>query len=150
MYRAEATKNQNIRGFCVVLGVLGHAVSSCVLAAPVGRPACRGNAAGNPAAMRGFAGYTPAMRTSPRNPFYVVLCVVGFVFTITAASSCLTVLRGVRPETARAAMTPLESVMHRHGTTLLTAELVVLAVATVGAVGLDEYRGRANARNKQS
>lgn len=82
------------------------------------------------------------MRKAPRNPFYVVLGVVGFLFTITAASSCLTVLRGVRPETARAAKSPLEVFMHRHGTAVLTGQLVVLAVATVGAVALDEYRTR--------
>jgi len=80
-----------------------------------------------------------------RNPFYAVLGVVGFLFTITAASSCLTVLRGVRPETARAAKTSLERLMDRHGTALLAGQLVVLAVATVGAVALDEYRSR----NKQ-
>jgi len=82
------------------------------------------------------------MRKAPRNPFYAVLGVVGFLFTITAASSCLTVLRGVRPETARAEKSPLEVFMHRHGTTVLTGQLVVLAVATVGAVALDEYRTR--------
>ena len=85
------------------------------------------------------------MRKGPRNPFYVVLGAVGFLFTITAASSCLTVLRGVRPETAGAAKSPLESLMDRHGTALLAGQLVVLAVATVGAVALDEYRSR----NKQ-
>ena len=83
-----------------------------------------------------------AMRKGPRNPFYIVLGIVGFLFTITAASSCLTVLRGVRPETARAAKTPLETLMDRHGTALLAGQLVVLAIATVGAVALDEYRGR--------
>lgn len=84
------------------------------------------------------------MRKSPRNPFYVVLGVVGFLFTITAASSCLTVLRGVRRETSRDAKVPLEVFMHKHGTALLTGQLVVLAVATVGAVALDEYRTRNN------
>jgi hypothetical protein len=82
------------------------------------------------------------MRKAPWNPFYVVLGVVGFLFTITAASSCLTVLRGVRPETARDAKSPLEVFMHKHGTALLTGQLAVLAVATVGAVALDEYRSR--------
>jgi hypothetical protein len=72
----------------------------------------------------------------------VPLGVVGFLFTITAASSCLTVLRGVRPETARDAKSPLEVFMHKHGTALLTGQLAVLAVATVGAVALDEYRSR--------
>jgi hypothetical protein len=50
----------------------------------------------------------------------------------------------VRRETAGAAKTPLETFMDRHGTTLLGGQLAVLAVATVGAVALDEYRGRNN------
>ena len=78
-----------------------------------------------------------------RNPFYVLLGVVGVAFTLTAVSSCLTVLRGVRPETARAAAAhPVEKLMDRHGTALLTGQLVVLAIATVGAVALDEYHAR--------
>lgn len=72
-----------------------------------------------------------------RNPFYALLGIAGFAFTVTATSYCLAVLRGVRPETARAASTGLMAVMDRHGTALLAAELVVLAVATVGAVAVD-------------
>ena len=72
-----------------------------------------------------------------RNPFYALLGIAGFAFTVTATSYCLSVLRGVRPETSRAASTGLMAVMDRHGTTLLVAELLVLAVATVGAVALD-------------
>jgi len=72
-----------------------------------------------------------------RNPFYVLLGLAGLAFTLTATSYCLSVLRGVRPETARLARTGLMSVMDRHGTTILVAELVVLAIATVGAVALD-------------
>lgn len=87
------------------------------------------------------------MRKASRNPFYIVLGVVGFVFTITAASSCLTVLRGVRRETAGAAKTGLETFMDRHGTALMAGQLAVLALATVGAVALDEYRGRKDPRN---
>ena len=33
-----------------------------------------------------------------KNPFYIVLGVIGFTFTITAASYCLSVLRGIRPK----------------------------------------------------
>lgn len=81
-----------------------------------------------------------------RNPFYLVLGLVGFLFTITASSYCISVLRGVRPETARAAKPhAFEQLMDRHGTALLAGQLVVLAVATVGAVALDEY----HARNKK-
>ncbi|MFM8291535.1 MAG: hypothetical protein ACKOC4_07530 [Planctomycetia bacterium] len=78
-----------------------------------------------------------------RNPFYALLGIAGFTFTVTATSYCLAVLRGVRPETSRAASTGLIALMDRHGTSLLVAELVVLAVATVGAVVLDErHEGR--------
>ena len=37
------------------------------------------------------------MSRPTRNPFYIVLGIIGFTFTITAASYCLSVLRGVRP-----------------------------------------------------
>ena len=83
------------------------------------------------------------MPRPPRNPFYIVLGLVGFLFTITASSYCVSVLRGVRPETAQAEKPHLfEVLMDRHGTALLTGQLVVLAVATVGAVALDEYHIR--------
>jgi len=76
-----------------------------------------------------------------RNPFYALLGIVGFAFTVTATSYCLSVLRGVRPETSRAASTGLMAMMDRHGTAILVGELVVLAVATVGAVALDTRSG---------
>ncbi|MFM7206998.1 MAG: hypothetical protein ACKO4T_10055 [Planctomycetaceae bacterium] len=77
-----------------------------------------------------------------RNPFYPVLGFVGFLFTITAASSCVSVLRGVRPETAGAAPHPLQQWMDRHGTTALAVELAILAVATVGSIAVDELGHR--------
>ena len=76
-----------------------------------------------------------------RNPFYPVLGIAGFLFTITAASYCVSVLRGIRPAATAAAPHPLEGLMDRHGTSLLVGELVVLAIATVGAVGLDHLEG---------
>jgi len=78
-----------------------------------------------------------------RNPFYVVLGIVGFLFTITAVSYCLAVLRVVRPTgPAAASMShPLHSLMDRHGAGILAAELVVLAIATVGAVWMDHVEG---------
>jgi hypothetical protein len=82
------------------------------------------------------------MRRPRRNPFYVILGVVGFVFTITAMSYCLSVLRGVRPETAAdRGSHPIEKLMDRHGTAILAAELAVLAVATVGAIAIDHVEG---------
>lgn len=76
-----------------------------------------------------------------RNLFYPLLGIVGFLFTITAASFCVSVLRGVRPETSREEPHPLQRLMDRHGTSILVGELVVLAIATVGAVGLDHLEG---------
>jgi hypothetical protein len=70
------------------------------------------------------------MQRPRRNPFYVVLGLVGFLFTITASSYCLFVLRGVRPETAQAA-----------GPHPFAGQLVILAIATVGAVAVDHYEG---------
>lgn len=76
-----------------------------------------------------------------RNPFYVLLGIVGFVFTITATSYCVSVLRGVRPMASPGTPSALEELMDRHGTAILVGELVVLAIATVGAVGLDHVEG---------
>jgi hypothetical protein len=79
-----------------------------------------------------------------RNPFYVVLGAVGFLFTITAMSYCLAVLRSVRPPTAvgmASAAHPLHALMDRHGAGILAAQLVVLAIATVGAVWMDHVEG---------
>ena len=82
-----------------------------------------------------------------RNPFYIVLGVIGFTFTITAASYCLSVLRGVRPQaTLEQKSHPLEELMDRHGTNLLTGQLIILAIATVGAVTVDHI----NQQKKQS
>jgi len=80
-----------------------------------------------------------------RNPFYIVLGIIGFTFTITAASYCLSVLRGVRPpETLEQKSHPLEELMDRHGTNLLTGQLIILAIATVGAVAVDHINDQKN------
>jgi hypothetical protein len=78
-----------------------------------------------------------------RNPFYAVLGIVGFLFTITAVSYCLAALRVVRPTgpTAAAMAHPLHALMDRHGAGILAAELLVLAIATVGAVWMDHVEG---------
>lgn len=78
-----------------------------------------------------------------RNPFYALLGIAGFVFTITATSYCMAVLRVVRPapQPVAAGIHPLHALMDRHGAGILAAELLVLAVATVGAVWLDHVAG---------
>ena len=77
-----------------------------------------------------------------RNPFYAMLGIAGFLFTITAASYCVSVLRGIRPEAAASRGTHfVERLMDRHGTAILGGELAVLAIATVGAVAVDHVAG---------
>ena len=78
------------------------------------------------------------MQRKKVNPFSVLLGIVGIAFTLTAACYCLFVLRGVRPETARAAPHLLERLIDRWGTTALVVELVALAVATFGSFAFDE------------
>ena len=91
------------------------------------------------------------MRKQPSNPFYIVLGIVGFLFTITAASYCMSVLRGIRPEpTAAQRNHPLEQLMDRHGTSLLAGQLVVLAIATVGAVAVDHFAGERLRRQREA
>jgi len=80
------------------------------------------------------------------NPFYAILGIVGFLFTITATSYCLFVLRGVRPESLSTAPHALERLMDRHGVTLLAGQLAVLAIATVGAVAVDHFEGERQSR----
>jgi len=85
-----------------------------------------------------------------KNPFYIVLGVIGFTFTITAASYCLSVLRGIRPQaTLTEKSHPLEEIMDRHGTSLLAGQLVILAIATVGAVAVDHVNGQNKPNSRQ-
>jgi hypothetical protein len=81
------------------------------------------------------------MARPPRNPFYAVLGIVGFAFTVTAAAYCVAVLRGVRPAAVTGGRHPLDRLMDDHGTTILVVEIALLAVATVGAIWLDHLAG---------
>jgi len=78
------------------------------------------------------------------NPFNVVLGIVGILFTITAMSYCVFVLRGVQAAGANASAPPaaFERLMDDYGTPILVAQLAVLAIATVGAVAFDDAEGR--------
>jgi hypothetical protein len=91
------------------------------------------------------------MSRQPRNPFYVILGVVGFAFTITAAAYCVSVLRGVRPETSGVRGDhPMERLFDQYGTMILTGEIIVLAIATVGAIWLDHVAGEKIRRERDA
>jgi hypothetical protein len=87
------------------------------------------------------------MRTKkPINPFYVLLVIVGTAFVITACAYGVTAMRALRPVRAVAAAqekpNSLIDFMSKHGEMLLVGELLVLAVATVGAISTDGYWAR--------
>jgi len=78
----------------------------------------------------------------PANPFYVLLVLVGIVFTVTASAYGVMVYRDMNatPASAEAdAGHPLWKLLDEHGVWILVAELAVLAAATFLAMGTDDY-----------
>lgn len=82
-------------------------------------------------------------RKKPVNPFYVLLVVVGAAFAVTACAYGVTTMRALRPTRAAAEAPPprssLTDFLNEHGETLLVGELLLLAVATIGAISTDGY-----------
>jgi hypothetical protein len=74
---------------------------------------------------------------STTNPFYAMLIVVGVFFVITTFAYFTMAVR--EADGTSAAAHGLTALLARHGLTILIAELVLLAVATCGAIGTDEY-----------
>jgi hypothetical protein len=81
------------------------------------------------------------------NPFYALLVVVGIVFFVTACAYGVMAFRAVSPHlpAADTGSHPLLSFLDVHGTMLLAAELAILTLATVAAIGTDDYWTRRNA-----
>lgn len=73
----------------------------------------------------------------PTNPFYLALLPVGVLFAVTACAFVVMTMRGLDPQQAEESGMVL--LMARHGTTILIAELVVLAVLTVAAIASDDF-----------
>ena len=76
------------------------------------------------------------------NPFYVLLVITGVVFTITACAYGVMTVRQIRPtmeQTASTSGTSMLAFLDENGLELLIGELVVLAIATVAAIGTDQY-----------
>jgi hypothetical protein len=78
------------------------------------------------------------------NPFYALLLVAGIAFVLTATTYGVMAFRDrdMRPAVAHAAASvehPLMAWMSRYGERALIAELAVLAVCTVAAIGTDDY-----------
>jgi hypothetical protein len=95
-----------------------------------------------------------AQRKQPFNPFYALLVIVGVTFTITACAYALMMVRATRPDSSVAAgsNSPVEEegalmrLLDQRGMEIMGVEVLMLAVATVGAIGLDQWRGNRDVR----
>jgi hypothetical protein len=74
------------------------------------------------------------------NPFFIGLLVVGTVFAITACAYGAMTVRGLDPHEQNDA--GLMGLLNRWGLTILVAELGLLAVLTVLAIGTDDFWAR--------
>jgi|EndMetStandDraft_5_1072996.scaffolds.fasta_scaffold1015289_1 hypothetical protein len=95
-----------------------------------------------------------AKRKDPVNPFYVLLVIAGTAFAITACAYCVMTVRAVSPSASSAADSWGGKVMQfldDYGMWLMLGEIVVLAIATIGAISTDRYwMKRASQKNLDS
>jgi hypothetical protein len=99
-----------------------------------------------------------AKQKQPVNPFYAALIAVGVAFTVTACAYALMMLRATQPKdsyTAASAMSPgdeagLMKLLDERGMEILGVEVLLLALATVGAIGLDQYRSGRSAGSEDA
>jgi len=84
------------------------------------------------------------------NPFYVVLLVSGTLFAITACAYAVMMVKGIEPLAVREpGDDPFMTFMDRNGLTAMLIELAVIAAATFGAIGTDEFWQRRGSRVRQ-
>ena len=91
------------------------------------------------------------------NPFYALLLVAGIAFALTATTYGVMAFRDreaysaiARGTTTTASLEhPLMTWMSRHGESALMAELAMLAVFTIAAIGTDDYWQRRNTIQKK-
>jgi len=86
----------------------------------------------------------------PVNPFYVLLIVIGIAFTLTSSAYGVMMFKTTQTPSRADMGAPqgLLGFMHEYGGRLLTAELAGLALATFGAIALDDRRIKRRERDK--
>ena len=72
------------------------------------------------------------------NPFYVLLVVIGILFTVTACAYGVMTVKQIRPIN-RSAPSQLMTFLDEHGLTVMIIELTVLAGSTCAAIATDGY-----------
>jgi hypothetical protein len=86
------------------------------------------------------------------NPFYAALVLVGIAFTVTACAYAVMMFRATRFTGRESAgeQSRLMSLLDERGMEILGIEVLLLGVATVGAIGLDQYRIKRDATRSTS
>jgi hypothetical protein len=74
------------------------------------------------------------------NPFYAALVLLGVAFTVTACAYAVMTYRALDLRLDSATESGLMSVLASHGAAIMGVEVLLLSIATVGAIGLDQYR----------
>jgi hypothetical protein len=83
----------------------------------------------------------------PFNPFYAALVLVGVAFTVTACAYAVMMFRATKLTSPDAVeQSRLMTMLDERGVEILGIEVLLLAVATAGAIGLDQSRGRCQMR----
>jgi uncharacterized membrane protein YphA (DoxX/SURF4 family) len=87
------------------------------------------------------------------NPFYALLVLIGVAFSVTACAYGVMTFVSLRAAEAgqnpAAAASTLAKFMNDHGEKMLGGELLLLAVATVGAISTDRFWQRRAAQRRQ-
>jgi hypothetical protein len=100
-----------------------------------------------------FTGPLVAKNREAFNPFYAVLVLAGVAFAITACAYGVMTFVSLRAaemgENPAALPSSLARFMNDYGEALLGGELLLLAVATVGAISTDRYWQRRAAERRQ-
>lgn len=89
----------------------------------------------------------------PTNPFYVALVIAGIAFSMTACAYTVMAFRSTSvaaPESAEGSGAGLIYFLDHHGGKLMAIELVLLGIATAGAIGTDQYWNRTRAAAQPS
>jgi len=79
------------------------------------------------------------------NPFYVALVLIGILFTVTACAYGVMTIQQMNPSGTQQPH-PMTALLDEYGAVILAIELILLAIATVAAIGTDEYWMRLNDR----
>jgi hypothetical protein len=82
-----------------------------------------------------------ARQKSAVNPFYILLVIVGVVFFVTATAYGVMALRGIQGAAPAADQSGagLLKFLDQHGELTLAIEVILLGLATFGAMATDQY-----------